>query len=349
MSIPEFMKAAILVKQDSELIIDEVELPKNLQVGQVLVKVNVSGICGSQLGEIDGKKGKDNYLPHLMGHEGCGKVIEIGPGVKTVSVGEKVVLHWRKGAGIQSDTPTYKWRQKKLNAGWVTTFNEYAIVSENRCTSIPTDVSDDDAALFGCAVTTGFGVVENNAKLRLGESVMIFGAGGIGLNIIQASKLISAWPIIAVDIFDNRLELAKKFGATHTINSKKENVEKKLYQIIGEKSLDVFIDNTGIPRIIEKGYELTNSKGRVVLVGVPPKNSNIGIYSLPLHFGKIILGSHGGESVPELDIPRYMKLLRNKKISFDGLVTRRYVLDDINSAINAMRIGSSAGRILIDL
>ena len=94
---------------------------------------------------------------------------------------------------------------------------------------------------------------------------------------------------------------------------------------------------------------MTNNKGRVILVGVPPKNSNIGIYSLPLHFGKIILGSHGGECAPELDIPRYIKLLRNKKISFNGLVTKRYELDNINSAINAMRTGSSAGRILIDL
>ena len=295
MNIPKTMKAAILVKQDFELVVDEVELPTILNIGQVLVKLSVSGICGSQLGEIEGKKGIDPYLPHLMGHEGCGEVLKIGPGVNTVSVGDKVVLHWKKGSGIQSETPKYKWRGKKLNAGWVTTFNEYAIVSENRCTTIPTNINNDDAALFGCAVTTGFGVVENNAKLKFGESVLVFGAGGIGLNIIQAAKLVSAWPIIAVDIHDNRLKLAKKFGASHIINSKKENVELAVNNIINEKTLDVFIDNTGIPEIIEKGYELTHSKGRVILVGVPPKDSNIRIYSLPLHFGKIILGSHGGE------------------------------------------------------
>ena len=349
MNIPNTMKAAILVKQDSDLIIDDVELPRILDIGQVLVKLNVSGICGSQLGEIEGKKGIDPYLPHLMGHEGCGEVLKIGPGVKTVSVGDKVVLHWKKGSGIQSETPKYKWRGEKLNAGWVTTFNEYAVVSENRCTSIPININNDDAALFGCAVTTAFGVVENNAKLRFGESVLVFGAGGIGLNIIQASKLTSAWPIIAVDIFDNRLELAKKFGATHIINSEKENIEIALKKIIKEKSLDVFIDNTGIPKIIEKGYELTNNKGRVILVGVPPKDSHIKIYSLPLHFGKIILGSHGGECVPEVDIPRYLKLLTNKKINFEGLITSRFSLKDINIAINTMRSGSSSGRIVIDL
>ncbi len=349
MNIPKTMKAAILVKQDSDLIIDYVELPGRLDIGQVLVKLFVSGICGSQLGEIEGRKGIDPYLPHLMGHEGCGEVLKIGPGVKTVSVGDKVVLHWKKGSGIQSETPKYKWRGEKLNAGWVTTFNEYAIISENRCTSIPVNINNDDAALFGCAVTTAFGVVENNAKLRFGESVLVCGAGGIGLNIIQASNLTSAWPIIAVDIFDNRLKLAKKFGATHIINSQKEDLELAVNKIIKEKSLDVFIDNTGIPEIIEKGYELINSKGRVILVGVPPKDSNIKIYSLPLHFGKIILGSHGGECVPGLDIPRYLKLLTNKKINFEGLITSRFSLNDINIAINTMRSGSSSGRIMIDL
>ena len=343
------MKAAILVKQDSELIVDKVELPKVLEVGQVLVRLNVSGICGSQLGEIDGKKGIDPYLPHLMGHEGCGEVLKIGPGVKTVSVGNKVVLHWKKGSGIQSETPIYKWRGERLNAGWVTTFNEYAIISENRCTSISDHISNDDAALFGCAVTTAFGVVENNAKLRFGESVLVCGAGGIGLNILQASNLVSAWPIIAVDIYDNRLQLAKKFVATHVINSQRDDLDIALNEIIKKKSLDVFIDNTGIPEIIEKGYKITNSKGRVILVGVPPKDSNIKIYSLPLHFGKIIIGSHGGECIPEMDIPRYMKLLTNKKINFKGLVTSRYSLNDINIAIDKMRSGASSGRILIDL
>ena len=112
MDIPNTMKAAILVKQDSELVVDEVELPTILNIGQVLVKLSVSGICGSQLGEIEGKKGIDPYLPHLMGHEGCGEVLKIGPGVNTVSVGDKVVLHWKKGSGIQSETPKYKWRGK---------------------------------------------------------------------------------------------------------------------------------------------------------------------------------------------------------------------------------------------
>ena len=138
-----------------------------------------------------------------MGHEGCANVIEIGPGVKTLKAGDKIVLHWRKGSGMQSDPPKYKWKGNVLNAGWVTTFNQYAVVSENRCTRVNDEVPSDVAALFGCAVTTGFGVIENNANLKIGESVVVFGAGGIGLNIIQAAAMVSGNPIIAVDIHDS--------------------------------------------------------------------------------------------------------------------------------------------------
>ena len=207
MNIPNTMKAAILVKQDSDLIIDDVELPKILDIGQVLVKLNVSGICGSQLGEIEGKKGIDPYLPHLMGHEGCGEVLKIGPGVKTVSVGDKVVLHWKKGSGIQSETPKYKWRGEKLNAGWVTTFNEKAIISENRLTVIPKEADLKTAALYGCAITSGFGAVNNDAKVQIGQSVLIFGLGGMGLSIAYASSLVSAYPIIGIDIHQEKLWL----------------------------------------------------------------------------------------------------------------------------------------------
>ena len=161
--IPEFSKAAILVEQNKPLIVDYVKLPRTLSVGQILVEIEVSGVCGSQIGEITGAKGPDKYLPHLMGHEGCGIVLEAGPGVSTVKKGDKVVLHWRKGCGIQAKNAVYQWRDKALNAGWVTTFNTHAVISENRCTKISNDFDSDLASLFGCAITTGFGVVDNNA------------------------------------------------------------------------------------------------------------------------------------------------------------------------------------------
>ena len=344
---PTTTQAAILVAQQEPLVVDTIELPSNLEVGQVLVELQCSGICGSQLGEIDGVKGPDRYLPHLMGHEGFAKVLEIGPGVRHVQTGESVVLHWRPGAGIQSEPPRYRWQGKTFNAGWVTTFNRHAVVSENRCTPIPSNTNPDAAALFGCAVTTGFGVVENNAKLKMGESVVVFGAGGIGLNIIQASALVSAGPIIAVDRFDSRLKLAKQMGATHCINSSTSDPEKAIQEALNVQELDVFIDNTGLPAIIELGYTLTQRQGRVVLVGVPRRGNAVNLYSLPLHFGKQIIGSHGGETRPQYDIPRYLRMQEQGKLNLEELVSEHYSLAQINRAISAMRDGSTAGRVMI--
>ena len=349
MTIPKKMKAAILVEQQKPLVIDEIELPTALEIGQVLVKIHYSGICGSQLGEIDGAKGPDAYLPHLLGHEASGTVLAIGLGVKQVKPDDLVVLHWRKGLGIEGAPPQYRWNREKLNAGWIATFNEYAIVSENRVTAIPKDSDPGVAALFGCAVTTGFGVIENNAQLRIGESVVVFGAGGVGLNIVQAASLVSAYPIIAVDLYDGRLALAKEMGATHLINASKVDAEKVIQDIIQKQGLDCFIDNTGNPKMIELGYRITKPQGRVILVGVPRKGNDIAIYSLPLHFGKRVTGSHGGEAIPHADIPRFQQLFNNGRIKLKELITEHYPLDDINTAIARMRSGEVSGRCLIKM
>ena len=344
---PTETQAAILVAQQKPLVVDIIELPSDLKAGHVLVEVQCSGICGSQLGEIDGVKGPDRFLPHLMGHEGFASVLEVGPGVRHVQPGDSVVLHWRPGAGIESDPPRYCWRGKPLNAGWVTTFNQHAVVSENRCTKIPDGTDPDVAALFGCAVTTGFGVVENNAKLKMGESVVVFGAGGIGLNIIQAAALMSAGPIIAVDRFDSRLKLAEQIGATHCINSRTSNPQKAIQQALNGQKLNVFIDNTGLPAIIELGYTLSDRHGRVVLVGVPRQGNTVNLNSFPLHFGKLLVGSHGGESKPEHDIPRYLRLQQQGKLQLQQLVSTHYSLQEINKAIRSMRDGDTAGRVMI--
>ncbi|MBL08993.1 MAG: dehydrogenase [Acidiferrobacteraceae bacterium] len=349
MQFPKSMNAAILVEQNKPLVIDRVELPQKIEVGQVLVKIDCSGICGSQLGEIDGVKGEDKYLPHLLGHEASGVVQSVGAGVKHVKSGDKVVLHWRKSQGIESMPPHYTWNGKPLNAGLIATFNEYAVVSENRLTRVSASINMEIASLFGCAVTTGFGVVENNAEIKLGESVVVFGAGGVGLNIVQAANLLSAYPIIAVDLHDDRLKLAKIFGATHTINSNKTDVKEKIVEILETQNVDAFIDNTGQPAIIEMGYDLTGPQGRVVLVGVPRKGNLINIYSLPLHFGKTISGSHGGETIPHQDIPRYQKLLDANRIQLRPLITDRFSLNEINTAIQKMRVGEITGRCLIKM
>jgi S-(hydroxymethyl)glutathione dehydrogenase/alcohol dehydrogenase len=346
MAIPKTMKAAILVAQRQPLAVEEVELPESLSVGQVLVRVHCSGICGSQIGEIDGAKGADRFLPHLLGHEGSGTVVETGPGVRHVKSGDKVVMHWRKGLGIESETPRYGWKGKPLNAGWVTTFNEYAIVSENRVTPIPADTDMEVAALFGCAVTTGFGVILNNAKVRIGDSVVVFGSGGIGLSIVQAAALVTAYPIIAVDLHDAKLELARRLGASHLINARASDARRTIGEIC-PRGVDVFIDNTGVPAVIEMGYQLTKAGGRVTLVGVPSKGNNVSIHSLPLHFGKELRGSHGGEAVPNEDIPRYEALHRAGRLQLRELITDRFDLEEVNAAIGKMRAGEVSGRCLV--
>ena len=342
------MKAAILIENKKPLLIGDLQLPEKLEVGQVLVKILYSGICGAQINEIDAVKGEDNFLPHLLGHEGSGIVEKIGPGVTTVKEGDHVVLHWRPGKGIQSSTPKYKLGEKSINAGWVTTFNEKAIVSENRITAIPSSFDMRLAPLFGCAVTTAFGVVNNDAKIKVGQSVIIFGIGGVGLNIAQASSMVSAFPIIGIDIYKKKIEMGKNIGLTHGFSSDLKNLDNEIFKIVGNKGADVVIDTTGNPKVIEKAYNLTNPDGKTILVGVPAKGNNISIYSLPLHFNKSLTGSHGGSALPEKDIPRFIRLFDSGKMELNKLITHEYKLEDINEALDMFRSGD-AGRIIINM
>jgi len=342
------MKAAILTESKKPLEVADIEFPNELKFGQVLVDVHYSGICGAQINEIDAAKGSDKFLPHLLGHEGSGIVQKTGPGVTTVKNGDHVVLHWRPSSGLQSQTPKYNWNGKTVNAGWVTTFNEQAIISENRLTVIPNNFDMRIAPLFGCAVTTAFGVVNNDAKIKVGQSVVIFGIGGVGLNIAQAANMVSAHPIVGVDLLEHKLEMGKKFGLTHAVVGGREQVNDIIYDIVGVQGADVVIDTTGNSRIIEQAYELTHSDGKTVLVGVPKKGDNVSIYSLPLHFNKVLTGSHGGDSIPDLEIPRYIRLMESKKMTLDGLITHEFGLDEINEALDLFR-GGEAGRIIINM
>ena len=254
-------QAAILETLGEPLVLGQLEAPP-LECGQVLVQIHRSGICGAQLNEIAGTKGPDRFLPHLLGHEGGGVVVATGPGVTSVRQGDHVVLHWRKGAGIHAKTAKYDWDGRTVNSGWVTTFSQYAVVSENRVTPIPKDVPFEIAALLGCAVTTALGLINNLAQLKIGQSIAIFGCGGVGLNVVQGAALVAAQPIIAIDIYDHKLDMAREFGATHLLNSTKCDVRDEIRKIVGSQGVDVFVENTGLVRLIETAYELTGPKGR---------------------------------------------------------------------------------------
>jgi S-(hydroxymethyl)glutathione dehydrogenase/alcohol dehydrogenase len=338
-------QAAILQRLNSPLVLDELELPP-LDYGHVLVRVHRSGICGAQLGEISGIKGEDKFLPHLLGHEGGGVVLETGPGVTNIRKDDHVVLHWRKGRGIHAAPPKYKWESRKVNAGWVTTFNELALISENRLTPIPAHIDFEVAALMGCAITTAFGLINNDAQLKIGQSVAVFGCGGVGLSIVQGAALVSADPIIAIDIQDHKLQAALDFGATHSINSAKSEARGEILKIIGSGGVDVAIENTGIVEVIQNAYSVTSPQGRTILVGVPRHDQDIRIHSLPLHFGKVLTGVEGGQSNPTVDIPRYLNLYAKGKLKLERLITHRFLLNEINTALEKIRAGE-VGRCMI--
>lgn len=344
---PKTAFAAILTRLHAPLVVDEVELPTALTFGQVLVKIFYTTICGSQLNEIEGVKGPDKFLPHLLGHEASGLVLAVGEGVTRVKMGDRVVLHWRKASGLEANSAVYRWGKRRVNAGKVTTFQEYSVVSENRLTKIPDSFDAKLAPLLGCAVTTAFGVINNDAAVKIGQSVVCFGVGGVGLNVIQGARLVSAFPIVAVDIFDEKLKMAKKLGASHVINTKKvTNVLQAVYEIVGGEGADVVIDTTGNTRVIELCYTLTHPNGKTILVGVPKIGENVSIYTLPLHFNKVLKGSHGGASAPDIDIPRYIRLCEQGILTLEGIITHEFPLSKINAAIQKMRT-TATGRIVI--
>jgi S-(hydroxymethyl)glutathione dehydrogenase/alcohol dehydrogenase len=339
-------KAAVLEKLNSPLVIDQLEVP-DLDFGQVLVRLHRSGICGAQLGEIAGVKGDDKYLPHLLGHEGGGVVEKVGPGVTQVRVGDHVVMHWRKGVGINSSFPKYKRGGGFVGAGWITTFNECAVVSENRVTRIEKDIPFEVAALMGCAVTTALGVVNNDAQLRIGQSIAILGCGGVGLNVVQGAAMVSGNPIIAIDLYQHKLEMARDFGATHLINSATTDLREELRKIVGSAGVNVFVETTGSAKLIELAYELTAPGGRTVLVGQLRHDMKVSIQTLPLHTGKLLVASEGGQTDPSIDIPRYLGLYRTGKLKLERLITHQFPLDEINVALDKIRQGDVGRCVLL--
>jgi S-(hydroxymethyl)glutathione dehydrogenase/alcohol dehydrogenase len=339
--------AAILCESKQPLIVDEIQLPEELSFGQVLVQVHFSGICGAQINEIDAVKGPDKFLPHLLGHEGSATVLAAGAGVKHVQVGDHVVMHWRPGSGLQADPPSYQWRGRPLNAGWVTTFNTHAVVSENRATPIPRDFDLTLAPLLGCSVTTAFGVISNDAHVKPGESVVIVGAGGVGLALVQAAAAVSAYPIVAIDVSEEKLRAAEKLGASHSFMNDGQDLAARVRGACGGDP-DVIIETTGEPSLIEWAYETSAKDGRTILVGVPPKDPKPAIHTLPLHFDKVLTGSHGGNSRPAYDIPRLIRLNQASLLRLGEITTRVWPLSKINEALLELRKGS-VGRQLINL
>lgn len=334
------MKAAVLENINEPLKIREVGLT-SLKTGQVLVKVLISGLCGAQLQEIKGFKGNAKFLPHLMGHEGCGIVEAVGLGVTTVEVGDKVVMHWRQGSGIESDFPKYELNKKLISSGKVTTFNEYSIVSENRLTKVSSDTPPELCAILGCALTTALGIIDNEINLKFGESLAIVGCGGVGLNLIYAASMKGAAEIIGIDNNLNKKSLAIDCGATEFINDLNDY----------DKKIDIIIDTTGISEILTKAVAKLSGNGRLILVGQPQPGRSFEIFNAVSLFagsGQLIKATQGGKTNPTEDIPRYINLYKSGKLNISNIITDSFDLDNINKAFDLLKTGN-AGRILINI
>ncbi len=347
MEFPLTFKAAVLEKHNSPLVFHEITFNGPLKTGQVLVKLFYSGICGKQIEEIDCLGGPDPFIPHLLGHEGTGKVLAVGPEVKKVSLGDTVVMHWMKGGGIHSEVPIYECDGEKINAGWVTTFNDHAVVSENRVTKIPNDSDMKTGALFGCAVTTGVGVVMNEADIKSHHSVAVYGCGGVGLLVVQAARIKHPKQIIAVDIDDEALALAKDFGASTLINASKSDPVEIIYGLTEGKGAERVIIVTGNKSAIETAIETASIPGECFQVGVPVVGEKICIDGHALMHKRNLSGSLGGGTFPDRDIPIYMDLNDMGEINVGKLITRVLPFKKINKGIEMMR-GDSPGRVIIE-
>lgn len=331
------MIAAVLTAHNAPLELAEVE-PCELRAGQVLVRILVSGICGKQLGEIRGDYDENAPMPRLLGHEGCGIVESVGPGVSKVKTGDKVVLHWRKGSGMDSEFPRYViagYEGRDITSGRITTFSEMAIISENRLTKVPHETPNELCALLGCAMSTALAVMENDAKLKMGESVLIVGCGGVGLNLIRVAKMMGA-RVTGLDRVAEKQRIADELSDDDAV---------------GLIKFDVIVDTTGSAEAFSHALTFLAPGGTFVLVGQPKEKVDYEIRCARHLFdgeGKRIIASQGGGFQPDTDIPRYVNMWRSGFLKMDGIVTDRFPLSRINDALDLVRSGS-VGRCMIEM
>ena len=355
-------KAAVLFEVGKRLEIRDVEV-QSPRAGEVLVRMAAAGICHSDLHAMTGHLVAS--LPAILGHEGSGIVADVGPGVTSVKPGDHVIPLWRLSCGTceycsdgrpalcpegtqirmtgrlldGSTRFTLDGQEIKHFAG-VSSFAEYSVIPARAVLKIPEDFPLDRAALLGCAVITGVGAVFNCARVRPGSSVAVFGAGGIGLNVIQGAAIAGAEKIIAVDILPNKLEFARQFGATHTINGSTANAVEQIRALTDGKGVEYAFEAIGLPATMRQAYDSLRKRGMAVVVGVTPMTAEVSVPVMSLVYEeRILTGSVYGSSRPSIDIPKLIALYRTGKLKLDELLTRRYPFAQINEAYDALERG----------
>ena len=360
------MKAAVLYEKFQPLVIENLELegPKE---HEVLVKLTASGVCHSDLHYMKGDR--EHPMPVVLGHEGAGIVEEIGPGVTYAQPGDHVVLSFvptcgrcsycvkgrqhlcesryqLRGNMLDGTTRLRNGSQEVHHFNGLSTFGEYAVVPEDSLVKIREDAPMDRMALIGCGVATGVGSVINTAKVKPGSSVVVIGAGGVGLNVIQGAVLAGAEAIIAVDIYGNKLENALQFGATHMVDASGEDVLERVKDITRGEMADYAFEVIGSTDAINQALATTKRGGTTVVVGVTPTGAELKIDPDFLHLDRILMGCTYGSCYPRADMPMLIDLYMARRLKLDELISATLKLEDINSAFEALDQGEVARTII---
>lgn len=344
--------AAVLTELNRPLELVEVELTNALSTGQVLIRMIASGVCGSQLLEIQGGKGNAGFLPHLLGHEGFGEVLETGSEVSKVEQGDFVVLHWRESSGAPGAAPKYfsKELNKSVGSGLVATLSELAVVSQTRITKVPASTDPALASLLGCGLSTGLAAIDKEIASNLGDSFAILGSGGVGIASAIGTVLKGAGLVLVVDKDSSKEEYSIINGADRfmTPDSEEWKIE-ALNQTPHSAGFDFVIEATGSPEMIKASAQLLKFGGTIVQLGQSDFVSqiNLGTFGDVFAGGKRYVFSQGGSFNPEADIPRYVQAIQKSQLSPQTtMISKTGALADVNDLISGMRNGEP-GRPLI--
>lgn len=328
------IKAAVLENFNSKLRFVKIKLPK-LLYGQVLVKNKFTSICGSQIFEINGGRKNKKFLPHMLGHESSGVVIDVGKGVKKISKKDKVFLSWIANSGEDAEAPKFI---EGINVGKIATFCTYSIVPENRVNLIPKKISYKHACLLGCALPTGAGIVLNQIKLRKKLSICIVGGGGVGISALLALLFfkVNKKNITIIESNKLRINFLKKFHQFKEIDFKtkifnEDKSNKYLY--------DYVIECSGSSKQIEYSLKIVKKTGKVIFASHPHKNEKLKIDPFDLILGKKIEGSWGGLTVLDRDIKYLASIIKKNKNIVKLYFNKIYNFNSINDAIREMQLG----------
>jgi Zn-dependent alcohol dehydrogenase len=353
-------RAAIFVAPNEPLVVDEVEFP-DPGLDQVLVKLFSSGVCHSQLHTMGRPPRPGHRLPALLGHESTGVVTAKGADVKHVKEGDHVITTWvdRDNSTTTQPRVAHALNDRLQYSAWwkgrdvmhsAATWAEYALAQERVVLPLSKDVPTDVTSIIGCAVMTGAGAIINALQVRTGQSVALFGAGGIGLCAIAAAQIVDAHPIVAVDVSDEKLAFARRFGATHTINGRETDAVKAIQELTGGGA-DYAIDAIGLPqtqeqilRAVRMGHSGFEKGGTALLVGITPPGAKA-VLDTGLFIGnRSFMRTSGGDCRPDRDFPLFIRWYREGKLRLNELVTNRYTLNQINQAVDDLEHGRILGR-----